>query len=459
MLCSEARNAQFLVLWLDCDKEGENICFEVMDILSDTMTLIPGKTLFRAKFSALTAPDLKVAMDTLTVPNENESKSVDARQELDLRIGCCFTRFQTKVFHGKYGSFDSTLVSYGPCQTPTLGFCVKRHDMIQQFVPEKFWTIKVSVKLDDGKDVSLEWDRGRVFDKQVAEYFLHSLKDGKSAVVSDCKKKECIKKRPQGLNTVEMLRLASSRLGFSPHHTMQVAERLYTQGFMSYPRTETTQYPANFDYKALLTQFSKHNEWSHFVVWDEVVAPLKGHDAGDHSPITPLVATNSNSFYDSDASRLYSFVVQYFISTVTADCTFLETTIEFRIKEESFNFQGKEILTAGFTRVYPFTVISNSEVIPEVKVNSAYPITEKVIHESQTKPPDYLTESELISLMEKHGIGTDASIPVHINNIVQRNYVTLLPGRKLAPTELGIILVHGYLKVGRLKTNYNNVHA
>ena len=68
--------------------------------------------------------------------------------------------------------------------------------------------------------------------------------------VLEVQQKEKSKPRPLALNTVEMLRMASSGLGISPATTMHVAERLYTQGYISYPRTETTSYPENFDLRS-----------------------------------------------------------------------------------------------------------------------------------------------------------------------------------------------------------------
>ncbi|KAF5894549.1 DNA topoisomerase 3-beta-1, partial [Clarias magur] len=447
----EAKGCDYVVLWLDCDKEGENICFEVLDAIQPVMNKPYGNdcSVYRAKFSSITDTDICNAMNRLGEPNKNEALSVDARQELDLRIGCAFTRFQTKYFQGKYGNLDSSLISFGPCQTPTLGFCVERHDKIQSFKPETYWVIQAKVFKGKESAITLDWDRVRVFDREIGQMFVNMAKSAREALVESVSKKEKAKQRPLALNTVEMLRVASSALGMGPQHAMQVAERLYTQGYISYPRTETTHYPENFDLKGTLRQQANCSYWAETVkalIAEGINRPRKGADAGDHPPITPMRAATESEL-GSDGWRLYEYITRHFIATVSHDCKYLQTTIAFQIGTEGFSCIGKTLISAGFTEVMPWQGIPLEEALPSCEKGDAFTVDEIKLLEKQTSPPDYLTEAELITLMEKHGIGTDASIPVHINNICQRNYVTVENGRKLKPTNLGIVLVHGYYKI------------
>ncbi|CAJ0959868.1 unnamed protein product, partial [Mesorhabditis belari] len=452
-LASEAKGVDYLVLWLDCDKEGENICFEVIDAVKSNMK-VNGRgdvmdNVYRAHFSAITDKDIKAAMNNLGRPDLNQSLSVDARQELDLRIGCSFTRFQTKYFHGKYGDLDSSCISFGPCQTPTLAFCVTRHDQITQFKPEQYWVLQTAfLPLNGSGDIRPEWNRGRIFDREVAQLFCERVKKTGKAIVIEISKKESRKEKPQALNTVELLRVASSALGMGPSHTMSTAEHLYTQGYISYPRTETTSYPTNFDLKGPLSQQSGDSKWGAVVARilnEGIKRPRGGDDKGDHPPITPMRPRGNLS---GDMLRIYEYITQHFIATLMGPCIYEVTTIKLAVGKEEFQLVGRTTVDPGFSEVMAWLSVDDEDSrAPNLKKGDTLELKDAQLVARETSPPSYLTESELITLMEKHGIGTDASIPVHINTICQRNYVTVESGRRLIPTPLGISLIHGYWKI------------
>ncbi|CAK8567137.1 unnamed protein product [Lathyrus sativus] len=441
-LKQEARGCHYLVLWLDCDREGENICFEVIE-----STGFKINDVYRARFSSVTEKDVLNALANLVRPNRDEAMAVDARQEIDLKVGVAFTRFQTSFFQGKYGNLDARVISYGPCQTPTLGFCVQRYLQINTFKPEKFWSLHPYI-IQSGYEILLEWQRSKLFDINVAMMFQKLVAEDGILEVTDISEKQETKGRPVGLNTVNLLKVASSALGFGPQTAMQLAERLYTQGFISYPRTESTAYPPSFDFRGALSAQKNNPTWGNYVeglLTSGYQKPRSGTDVGDHPPITPMRSA-SEDMLGNDAWKLYQYICQYFIGTVSPDCKYVRKKVEFSVGGESFHCTGQHVITKGFTAIMPWLAI-NDKSIPSFTKGQKIKVSKVELYEGNTTPPDFLTESELISLMEKNGIGTDASIPVHINNICERNYVQVQAGRKLVPTTLGITLVRGYQSI------------
>lgn len=206
-----------------------------------------------------------------------------------------------------------------------------------------------------------------------------------------------------------------------------------------------------------------------------------GVDMGDHPPITPCRAAGAHEL-SGDMSRIYELVVRHFIASVSHDAIWQSTKIDFDVDLLSpkgrFFLSGKQLVSAGFLAILlhkeygdksdddddavddeeerTIPEFTKGEVIPLLKSNSGA-VSAKVstitgapvwasldIKEKKTTAPGYLTESELIGMMEKYGIGTDASMATHIENIQKRNYVRLETGRRLVPNKLGLVLVQGY---------------
>ena len=262
-LHAAAEGRGWLCLWLDGDREGENICYEVLSILS----FYAPERVRRAKFSAVTEREVRGAMARLGYPNAAEAAAVDARQELDLKVGVTFTRLLTRALRDAarktFGLPSLRLLSYGPCQTPTLWFVVQRQQEIAAFRPEHFWELHAVTP--SGR---LAWSHNPCFDERRARRAAAAVRSaGGSLRVAA---KTCTARTfppPVGLNTVSLLKMASSALGLSPHRCMQVAEELYTSGFISYPRTETTRYPPSFDVAGALDGHERHPEWGGLVAW------------------------------------------------------------------------------------------------------------------------------------------------------------------------------------------------
>ena len=512
-----AGKSDHLVLWLDCDPEGENIAHEVIAVTrraieanSQGSVDSTDSRIHRAKFSAITPKALRDAFADLRKPDAALSRSVDARQELDLRVGVAFTRLLTwKTIGLARKRFDpaTRVVSYGPCQTPALSFCVDRALKIQQFRPQDYWKVHVEVAAPErgNKTLPVTWvvptgeaveDARRVnvrrrqgdaaisyidnatFGQVSAKKVVSAASDaGAYALATKIETKHETMSPPVGLNTVALLEAGSKAMGMSPKQVMNVAEKLYGAGFISYPRTETTKYdPSGFDVRSVLRDHSRHELWGKSCLYllrkkysTSGRPPSRGRDVGDHPPITPLKVANRQQVGGGAAWRVYEFVTRNFLGSLHDELSFTRRVISFDIDNDHgislpsnsahFMLEYVSVDSLGFADCCRWVLndigASKQRVESQFEKGEKYTIASATAERGQTRPPRFLQEHELILLMDENRIGTDASMAVHVNNIVERGYVQLCdetgvpirpprpprPGQKPLPRQIGRYMV------------------
>ncbi|KAF7321880.1 DNA topoisomerase [Mycena kentingensis (nom. inval.)] len=444
-LTSEARRADMLMIWTDCDREGEHIGVEVRTVCRRAK---PNITVKRARFSAIIAQQIHHAAQHPVELDQAQADAVEARILLDLRIGAAFTRMQTMTLQTRIGQVADKVLSYGPCQFPTLGFVVQRFLQVKNFVPEPFWYIFLSLSrpsASQGGNIVTEfkWRRVHLFDHDVATAIYDQVRANSRTRVTKVQEKETKKWKPLPLTTVELQKAGSRLLRLAPKKVLDIAEKLYQSGFLSYPRTETDQFDAQFDFMQLIHSQEQDANWGAFATQlsqGGFSVPRRGKKNDQaHPPIHPVKYTCT--FENNDHKRVYEFVTRRFLACCSKDAVGSMTTVDVECGGEAFFATGLVVHQRNYLDVYVYDKWTGNRV-PD-------------FHEGEEFQPSYLTEADLVTLMDKNGIGTDATIAQHIETIVSREYVLEeMEGatKYLLPSTLGIGLIEGYNELGLEKS-------
>ena len=328
----------------------------------------------------------------------------------------------------------------GSCQFPTLGFVVDRYFRVKNFVPETFWLIKIMHTRDD-IDVTFHWDRNRLFDRAIVTILFERCTLARKAKITGLIKKPTSKWRPLPLTTVELQKLGSKYLRMDSQRVMKVAEDLYTKGWISYPRTETDQFDRGIDLRRLVEKQVQDNRWGNYaqgLMNGGFRQPRSGsHNDQAHPPIHPVNYVNPAALGSDEERRVYEFVARRFLGCCSDDAKGKSTEVSLAWGPESFHANGLLVLERNYLDVYVYDKWESSQQLPNFRVGEEFEPKEGNVKDGQTSPPGYLTEPELIALMDANGIGTDATMAEHIAKIKEREYVTALPRSGVTANAMG----------------------
>ncbi|MCQ8894213.1 MAG: DNA topoisomerase I [Methanolinea sp.] len=419
-----ARNATRVTIATDFDTEGELIGKEAYELVRAVNPSVP---VDRVRFSAITPEEIRNAFAHPTTIDFALASAGEARQVIDLMWGASLTRFLSLA--AKRGG--SNILSVGRVQSPTLAMIVDREREIEAFRPEKYWQLHLLTE-KAGEQIEARHTTSRFHEYQ--EAVAARDRTVPPLTVTEVREGTKVDRAPSPFDTTSFI-VAAARLGFSAANAMRVAEDLYMNGYISYPRTDNTVYPATLDLSHVLasllpTVFHPDVEW---VMANRRPVPTRGQKTStDHPPIHPTGPARREELGE-ERWKLYELVVRRFLATLSPDARWKTMKVMLSAGGEPYTITGGQILEPGWRKVYPYSAATES-LLPGFRQGEVLPIREVRMEEKETQPPPRYTQSRLIQRMEELGLGTKSTRHEVIQKLVSRKYVE---GNPLRPTLVG----------------------
>jgi DNA topoisomerase-1 len=424
---SLAKKADRVVVATDFDREGELIGVEALSLaFAANPNLVDHVE--RARFSALTPGEVNRAFDELLEVSNELAEAGEARQDIDLIWGATLTRWVSRATK-RYGS---AFLSVGRVQSPTLVLIAERERERRAFVPEPYWELEVNLK--NGEPFTVRHQTERFKEEARVREAYENLAE--TATVTGVEQKSATRKPPAPFNTTGFLTAAAS-LGISPSRAARIAEDLYTDGYISYPRTDNTVYPRSLDLREVLGYLGRvegAGPYAEKLLGGGKLSPTRGKkETTDHPPIYPTGYASKKAMRD-DKWKIYQLVVRRFLATLSGPAKTLRTTLRFDSGGEPLVTGGTVVTEEGWLGVYPYSRRADEE-IPNLDEGDVVKVIGKEILAKETQPPGRYGAGRLINVMEDLGLGTKATRPNIIQNLYDRGYVHDDP---LVPTEKGM---------------------
>lgn len=409
-----AKNASEFIVACDYDIEGELIGFNVLRFLCKQQDAK------RMKFSTLTKTDLiESYSNVFDHINYGQAYAGETRHHLDWLYGINLSRALMEAIKS-VGAYR--VMSIGRVQGPALALVVAREKEIRNFKAQPFW--QIFLLLEDF-DIEFKYEKD-IFDKLEAEKFL-KLK-GKHAEVRTIKSEKNLKPLPPfDLTTLQTE--AYKFFGFSPIQTLTIAQNLYLQGLISYPRTSSQKLPFTIGYKLILEKLK--TIYPKLIIRATRKKPIEGPKTDPAHPAIFPTGEKPEKLKQQE-KQIYDLIVKRFIACFCEDAIIENKEIVLKTEEhENFLIQGQKILKKGWLEIYPYKI--DEKLLPDI--NGKVKIKEVKLEEKETQPPKRYSAASLVSELEKRNLGTKATRAQIVDTLYKRGYIK---GTAVEATEMGL---------------------